>query len=97
MSSHDSQPAPPTSFVAPAGSSRSHEEERFEDSYRAISRAAVAGLILAVLGLFGFWFKLALAFALIGLIFSQVARANLVRYPEELTGGPVAMVAILLS
>ena len=97
MSSHDSQPEQPISLVTPEGKSRSNEQERFEDSYRAISKAAVVAMMLAVLGLFGFWFKLALAFALVGMIFGLVARRNLIRYPEELTGTRVAQISILLS
>lgn len=97
MSSNDFKQAPTTSVMPPQGKTRPDEQERFEDSYRAISQAAVVAMILAVLGLFGLWFKLALVFALMGLIFGLVARRNLIRYPEELTGAGVAQISILLS
>jgi hypothetical protein len=97
MSSHDSQPASVSVSSNLDGLSRSAEKERFEDSYRAISRAAVVAMILAVLGLFGFWFKMALAFALLGLVFGIVARQNLTRYPGELTGIGITRIALLLA
>tara|TARA_B100000809_G_scaffold266370_1_gene328779 strand:+ start:3594 stop:4346 length:753 start_codon:yes stop_codon:yes gene_type:complete len=96
MSSNDSQPAPVSGSSSSEDPSRSAEKERFEDSYRAISGAAVVAMILAVLGLFGFWFKMALAFSLLGLVFGIVARRNLTRYPEELTGNGITRIALLL-
>ena len=96
MSSNDSQPVPVSGSSSSEDLSRSAEKERFEDSYRAVSGAAVVAMILAVLGLFGFWFKVALAFALLGLVFGIVARRNLTRYPEELTGNGITRIALLL-
>ena len=97
MFSHDSQPAPPTDDGNSRLNSRSMEQERFEESYRAVSRAAVVAMILAILGLFGIRFLPALAFSLVGIIFGWIARGNLIRYPEELTGKGIAQIGILLS
>ena len=97
MSSHNSQPAPPTDDGNSRLNSRSMEQERFEESYRAVSKAAVVAMILAILGLLGIRFLPALAFSLVGIIFGWIARGNLIRYPEELTGKGIAQIGILLS
>ena len=90
MSSHDSQPVPPINDGNSGLNSRSMEQERFEESYRAVSRAAVIAVILATLGLLGLRFLPALALSLVGIFFGVVARGNLIRYPEELTGRGLA-------
>ncbi len=51
--------------------------ERFEDSYRAVSKAAVVAVALSILGLFGVWLKSLLVMAPLGFFFSLVARRTL--------------------
>ena len=54
--------------------------------YRALSRAAVLSLFLALLSLTALLFPTLLVLPAAGLVIGLVARRNLKRYPEELTG-----------
>lgn len=54
--------------------------------YRALSKAAVFSFFLCLLSLAAFVFPALLVLAFIGLILGLLARRNLRRYPEELTG-----------
>jgi hypothetical protein len=97
MSGHDLQPPSPDDLSGTDRFSSVDDIERFEDSYRAVSKAAVVAVALSILGLFGVWLKSLLVMALIGLFFSLAARRNIIRYPAELTGKGLARVGIFLS
>lgn len=68
-----------------------------DDIYKSLSRAAVFGCVFAVLGILGFWFAPLVALTFFGLVFSFVALNRLNKYPQELTGRPIAWFALLLS
>lgn len=66
------------------------------DVYKSVSRAAIASLVLGVLGLSAFpvWFLLILP--LTGLVFAYLAYDGFRKYPHELVGKPIATVGLLL-
>ena len=59
--------------------------------YRAMSRAAMMTLVFGLLATLGLLVPLLLVFSLFGLICWCLAMVNLRRYPNELSGRPVAM------
>ncbi len=56
-------------------------------SYQAVSRSAIASVILGVMGILGFWLVPLLALSLLGLAFALMGLRNLARFQEELTVG----------
>lgn len=68
-----------------------------EDNYLSLSRSAVFGLVLGILALLGIWFPPLVALCFMGLIASGIALYQLAKYPAELTGKPLAIVALLLN
>lgn len=71
-------------------------EEGFEP-YRAVSRAAVISLVLAVLSLLGFISAAFVPLALVGAVLGLVSYRSIRRYPNELTGKPLALVGLVLG
>ena len=67
------------------------------DVYRSVSRAAIASLVLAVLGLTAFLVSWMLILPLLGVVFAVVAFSGFRRYPEELLGKPLATTGLLLA
>lgn len=63
--------------------------------YRSISRGAVISFVLALLSTVALLFPTMLILPAIGLIFGLVARRNLKRYPDELTGRALAFLGTL--
>lgn len=64
-------------------------------SYRSISKAAVASIILFVLGLSGLVFYTLLSLAAAGIAFAVLALRNVRRYPEEVSGRAVATLGLV--
>lgn len=58
--------------------------------YQSISRAAVASMILGVVGLVAFAFVPLLLLAIVGLLFAFLSLRSFRRFPDELQGRPVA-------
>lgn len=67
-----------------------------EGIYQAVSRAAVASVVVGVLGLLGFWLIPILVLPLVGVIFGMVALRNLRQFKGELTGQPIAFLGLAL-
>jgi hypothetical protein len=70
-------------------------EEGFEP-YRAVSRGAVASLILALFSPLAFAFTSFLIVPVVGAILGFTAYRSVKRYPLELTGGTVAVIGTFL-
>jgi hypothetical protein len=68
-----------------------------EIEYRTVSRTAVLGLVFGIVGLLAILYAAMLFLPAVGLIFSLLALASFRKYPEELTGKPIAWTAFLLS
>lgn len=94
-----------SSSVRPASakfSSNEVERELFEGAdqeagYRAISKAAVASVVFAILGLFSLWASVFIILPLLGFCLALVARANLRRYPDELVGSKPAAIGLIVN
>jgi hypothetical protein len=79
----------------PAGTTlRSFDEET--EQFRSVSRAAIASIILAVLGSVGYFMPPMLGLLLLGLVAGVVGYFNTVRFPDEITGRKLAIVGALL-
>ena len=76
----------------------SYSEPEFESvaSYKSVSKAAIFSLGLGVMSLAGLLFPGLLALALVGLVLGLVSLRNLRRYPDEVTGFPVAIAGVVL-
>lgn len=68
-----------------------------EAGYRAVSKAAVASVVFAILGLFSMWASVFVILPLLGFIFAIMARSNLRRFPEELTGRTPATIGLIVN
>lgn len=73
--------------------------EAFSDveSYQAVSRAAVVGIILGIFGFVSIWFVPLIAIPVIGLIASILGFQNIRKFPGELTGKPIALAGLALN
>lgn len=67
--------------------------------YRAVSRAAIASLVLAVLALIGLipTFEALLVLALFGIAAAMMGMRAVRRYPAEYSGGAVALTGLMLN
>lgn len=67
--------------------------------YRALSRGAVAACILALVALVGLipGFSALLAVAVVGLALAIAATISTTRYPDEISGRPLAIAALALN
>ncbi len=68
-----------------------------ESGYRAVSKAALASVVFAILGSFSIWASVFIILPLLGLVFALIARSNLRRYPEELSGSAPATIGLVLN
>lgn len=68
-----------------------------EAGYRAVSKAAVASVVFGVLGSFSIWASVFIILPLLGLAFALIARSNIRRYPEELTGKAPAAIGLVFN
>lgn len=91
--------APPAPVAVPRPVALSAPTDAAALPYRALSRGAVASLVLALLGLPGLipTFELMLAFAGFGLLVALIARGTIRRYPNEYSGRLLAVGGILLN
>jgi hypothetical protein len=64
--------------------------------YQAISRAAVASVVLGILGLTAFTTPFLTPIGLIGLVFAFVAFRAFRKFPDELVGKPIASIGAVL-
>ncbi len=74
----------------------SAREEGFEP-YRAISKSAVISFVLGILSTLGWFSAPLLGLALVAAILGIASYRSVVRYPNELTGKPLAIVGALLG
>lgn len=65
--------------------------------YQSVSRAAVASLVLGVLGLLSFIFVGLLLFPVVALLLGISAVVSIRRYPNELLGKPIAVTGLVVS
>lgn len=75
--------------------SLSHQED--VDVYRAVSRSAVSSMVLSILGLLAFWFVPLLVLPSAAILLGLLSFAQFRRYPDELTGVPLAKVGVGLA
>jgi hypothetical protein len=68
-----------------------------DQEYRAVSRSAVASLLLGVLGLLGFSFYPMLLFPILAGVVGAVSLGQFRKYPRELTGKPLAQLGLGLG
>ncbi|MCA9192187.1 MAG: DUF4190 domain-containing protein [Planctomycetales bacterium] len=66
------------------------------DVYRSVSRAAVASLVLGVLGFTSIPFLVLWLLPLFGFVFGLIAIYSFRKYPEELLGRPIAYSGLVL-
>lgn len=84
--------------VDPKRISAPHFEGTEDDyNYRSVSRAAVLSVVFAVLGFLSWYFPELTVLSLVGLIFGLVSLWNFKRFPDELSGKPIAMIGTFLS
>ena len=74
----------------------SAREEGFEP-YRAISKSAVVSVVVGLLSILGLYTAPLLVLALVAAILGVTGYLSVVRYPNELTGKPLAIVGALLG
>ena len=74
----------------------SAREEGFEP-YRAISKSAVISFVLGILSTLGWFSAPLLGLALVAAILGIASYRSVVRYPNELTGKPLAILGALLG
>lgn len=67
------------------------------DVYQTTSRAAIASLVLAVLGFSAFMLEWLAVIPLIGIFAGVVGLLSIKKYPNELLGRPLALAGIALS
>ncbi|MCC7335515.1 MAG: DUF3299 domain-containing protein [Pirellulaceae bacterium] len=64
--------------------------------YQSVSRAAVASVVLGVLGLSAFSIWLLVALPLLGVVLALIALRGFQKFPEELLGKPLAVAGLTL-
>lgn len=67
------------------------------DDYRSLSRSAVFGMVLGVLGLLSLIFAGLILLPVAGLFFAISAWYGILKYPTELSGKPLALAALALN
>ena len=65
--------------------------------YQSVSRAAVASVVLAVLGLLSFLFVGLLMLPVVGLVLAVNALLSIRKYPDEMLGKPIALLGLAIS
>jgi Protein of unknown function (DUF3299) len=65
--------------------------------YRAVSRSAVAAMVVCGLGLLSIWLVPLLVLPAVAILLSLVSLGQFRRYPDELTGKPIALLSLLVS
>lgn len=82
----------PSSFGGDSG-----DFESDDSIYKAVSRAAIASLVLGVLATLSLLFVPLILFPLVGLILGIVGLKNIRAFPGELTGKTIACLAIAMN
>ncbi len=81
--------------TTPPSSATLSDEGRFSSSeievYQSVSRAAVASLVLGMLGLLSFSFSVLVCLSLVGVVFAFLALRCIRKFPHELQGRPIAL------
>ena len=72
-------------------------DDRAYEAYRSLSKAAVGSLVAMLMGLSALVFPAMLACAVLGVVLGIVAWRSLRRYPDELTGRPMAILGLFGS
>lgn len=85
-----------TSRVSAFGSDNG-DFEADDSIYKAVSRAAIASLVLGVLAVLSVWFVPLILLPLVGLILGIAGIRNIRAFPGELTGTTIASMAIALN
>ncbi len=65
--------------------------------YRAVSRSAVAAMVVCGLGFLSFWFVPLLILPAVATLLGFVSLGQFRRYPDELTGKPIALLSLLIA
>lgn len=60
--------------------------------YQSVSRAAVAAIILAILGLLSFWAAPLVALSILGVVFAFLGLRAIKKFPDELLGSKLATI-----
>ncbi|MEO8269993.1 MAG: DUF3299 domain-containing protein [Aureliella sp.] len=84
--------ASPTATTLPKATFSSEEA----GVYQSISRAAIASLVLGILGLSAFSIWPLIALPLLGVMLALIAFRNFRKFPDELLGKPLAMAGLFL-
>jgi hypothetical protein len=92
MATSLSEEVDPTRFAEP-----NFEGTEDDYNYRSVSRAAVLSVVFAVLGFLSWYFPELTILSVVGFVFGLVALWNFRRFPDELSGKPIAAVGTLLS
>lgn len=66
------------------------------DVYQSVSRAAIASLVLGIMGLAAFPILVLIALPLLGVVMALIAFRGFQKFPEELLGKPLAIAGLLL-
>jgi hypothetical protein len=74
-----------------------YTESQAYQPYRAVSKAAVICVVLALLSLLGWLTPTALPLAAVGLLSGLLALGKIRRYPNELTGRTAALIGVVLN
>ncbi len=72
-------------------------DETWDEEYRSISRAAIASVAFAVLGLIAFWAPLFVILPFLAICLGLVGLSNIRRYPDELVGKKTAWLGVILG
>lgn len=92
MASSISEPIDPSRFVEPR-----FEGSEDEYNYRSVSRAAVLSVVFGLLGFLSWYFVELTVLSVTGFIFGLVGLWNFRRFPNEISGKPIAWTGGVLS
>lgn len=70
------------------------DADAIDESYRSVSRLAVTALVIAIIGLLGYWISALLVLSVVAWICGWVALGTIRRFNGELIGRPVAYAAV---
>ena len=65
--------------------------------YKQVATLGVEALVAAIVGILGFFWTPFIIASILGLVLGILAQRKIMRAPEEITGGEMTMVAIVLS
>jgi len=91
------EPSKTTGATSRFESSQFDHDDIDDAFYMAVSRAAVAGLILGLLAVMSIWFVPLILLPVVGLVCGIIGLKSIRSLPNELTGAPIALGAIVLN